>query len=137
MEENTPIDSSQGITLFMRKMIKHRESFPKNGSHDAVLDCIRQKLVRLGVCCTLMELRAIRRRLKEQYRRNIGKGRSDDYANALVVAFGGGDINSVTGTDYDPNLDPPDQSPLKLVGGESVNDKLAKYCQGNVEVEIF
>ena len=128
---NVSLSSADGQKYLLRKLVRHRDSFPKSGSRDQILQLIQKSLKHLGVCATVADVRNTRKKLKDQYSRLCREGKSSyPLYNILKVAFEGGDLSLVKGTDYDPDIDPPDEEERLNIQESEMKDELAKYCKG-------
>lgn len=100
------LESDDGSVIFIKLLVKHKNSFPKSGCFDTILGKIRLVLVRKNVIATLAAVRDFRERLRNSYTKCKKKGKNNckHYA-ALNVAFGEASADSLKGTMYDPSGD--------------------------------
>ena len=138
-EEQSPstinIDSPEGMLLYLRLLIKYRDKFPKSKCHDSVYDSLRGKLVKLGVCTTVENLRNKRRLLRDQHRRHSRDKKTDhEYYVACCVIFDGDSMDKVKDTRFDPEGDLDSDSDTE----ETLrNRELLKFSKGEAEFILY
>ena len=125
--EHLSVNSEKGTLLFTRMLIKHRDSFPKSGSHDNVFEEMRKKLLKKGVYATIAELRLKRKGLQERFRKKKREGKtSHEFYFPGSVIFDGANKSVVKGTKYDPDTEDEDESD----DDAAFNSALLRFSKG-------
>ena len=88
--------------MYMHMLIMYRDSFPRSGCHDRIIDGIRKKLLKKNVLATSAELRAFRQNLQKQHRNRKRAGITNHVLHLpCSVIFDGADKQQLNGTEYD------------------------------------
>ena len=107
-------------------LVRHRDDFPKSGSHDVVLEKIRDNMLKKGVQYSLAEIRSRRQCLQKQHRIRKRDGNDSHPLHVpCTVVFDGGNKSLLQGTSYDPGEEEED--------GDKENDlssEVLKFSKG-------
>ncbi|KAK3916990.1 Golgi reassembly-stacking protein 2 [Frankliniella fusca] len=119
------LTDDEGLHTYLKLLVKHRNDFPKHGSHDETLKMLLPKLAKKGVCATVSELRVKKTRLREKFNIYKRMNRKDkELFLPLNVIFGNGDVTKLEGTrwqcsdeesEQEDEVDEDDERTKKLI----------------------
>lgn len=104
--KSVPLDSDEGITEFLKQLIKYRDDFPTSGSIEHALGEVRKALSKKHIYASLAEVRKKRKHLKDAHNLRERNGvKKHKLRDACLAAFYHGPTSVLEGTPFALNAD--------------------------------